>query len=120
MFRFPGLLLSGAAFVALATVVPATATASHGAHAPAPCCASAPDCCPPPPVKVELCVEDPCTCCTYNVTVCIPACCADEAPCVAGWRKGLFGRKIVTYTWPCCGHSVDVVITRHGRTIVRG
>ena len=80
-----------------------------------PCCQP---CAPPPPVMTELCVQDPCTCCTYKVCVCLPACCVED-PCVT-CRPGIFGRKILTYTWPCCGHSVDVVITRRGRTIVRG
>ncbi len=80
-----------------------------------PCCQP---CAPPPPVMTELCVQDPCTGCTYKVCVCLPACCV-EAPCVT-CRPGIFGRKVLTYTWPCCGHSVDVVITKRGRTIVRG
>lgn len=84
------------------------------------CCAPEPVCCvPPPPVAVDLCVVDPCTCCTYKVTVCVPACCACEAPCLVGWKPGIFGRKVLTYKWSC-GHCVDVVITKHGKTIVRG
>jgi len=31
----------------------------------------------------------------------------------------LFGRKVLTYTWPCCGHQVKAIITKHGRVIVR-
>lgn len=87
---------------------------------PAPvCCEPAPVCCPPPPVKMVLCVTDPCTGCVYPETICIPACCEGETPCMT-WRKGIFGRKVLTYKWKCCGHCVEVVITKHGRTIVRG
>ena len=81
------------------------------------CCTPAPVCCPPPPVKVPLCIVDPCTGCTYKECVCVPACCAGETPCCT-WRKGLFGRKILTYTWKSCCHSVDVTITRRGKVKV--
>ena len=74
-------------------------------------------CCPPPPVRTELCVQDPCTCCTYKVCVCLPACCVED-PCVT-CRPGIFGRKVLTYTWPCCGHSVKVVVNRRGDVRVR-
>ena len=93
-----------------------------------PVCAPAPVCppacppapvCPPPPVKVSLCVVDPCTCCSYEVCVCVPAECACETPCLAGWKPGFLGRKVLTYKYPC-GHCVEVVITKHGKTIVRG
>jgi hypothetical protein len=88
---------------------------------PAPvCCEPAPVCCtPPPPVQVQWCVEDPRNCCTYTVSACVPACCAGVTPCLDGCRKGFLGRKILTYKFPCCDHCVDVVITKHGRTIVR-
>ncbi|MDG2380245.1 MAG: hypothetical protein P8N76_01085 [Pirellulaceae bacterium] len=75
-------------------------------------------CCPPPPVEMTFCAEDPCTCCKYAVEVCVPACCVNEAPCVT-WRHGIFGRRIATYTWKCCGFSFDVVVNRHGRHWVR-
>lgn len=108
--------------IALATMVVAcgllttmgTDASARGRRCLDPCCQP---CCPPPPVMTELCVQDPCSCCTYKVCVCLPACCTED-PCVS-CRPGIFGRKIVTYTWPCCGHSIDVVITKHGRTIVR-
>ena len=85
------------------------------------CCVK-PICCvpppPPPPVAVSWCVEDPCTCCKYTVTACLPACCECETPCLVGWKPGLLGRKILTYKF-ACGECVDVVITKHGKTIVR-
>ena len=69
--------------------------------------------------SVSWCVEDPCTCCTYEVTACVPACCAGEIPTLVDCRKGFFGRKILTYKFLSCDHCVDVVITKFGRTIVR-
>ena len=77
-----------------------------------------PCCCPPPPIRTTLCVRPPCDCCTRNVTVCVPGCCT-EAPTVC-WRKGFLGRQVGTYTWACCGHSVEVVVTRRGDVRVRG
>ena len=76
-------------------------------------------CCCTPPVNHNLCVTDPCTGCTQVVCVCVPACCCHEEPCVS-CRPGLFGRQVLTYCWPCCGHSVKVVITSHGEVRVRG
>jgi hypothetical protein len=74
--------------------------------------------CVPPPIELALCVDDPCDCCpAQEVCVCVPCCCT-EAPCIS-WRNGLFGRRVATYTWACCGHSVEVVVTRKGELIVR-
>lgn len=81
------------------------------AEAGNPCCQ------PPPPIQTTLCVRPPCSCCVKDVVVCVPGCCT-EAPTVC-WRQGLFGRQIATYTWACCGHSVDVVVTRRGDVRVR-
>lgn len=85
----------------------------------APVCAPAPVC-PKPPVLVSWCVTDPCTCCKYEVSACVPAECACEIPCLDSCRSGFLGRKILTYKWPGCDHCVEVVITKHGKTIVRG
>lgn len=82
------------------------------------CCPKPVCCVPPPPVCVVWCVEDPCTCCKYTVSACLPACCQCETPCLVDWRPGLLGRKILTYKFPC-GECVEVVITKHGKTIVR-
>lgn len=81
------------------------------------CCPPAPSCCPPAPIQATLCVNPPCSCCNQNVSVCIPGCCT-EAPTVC-WRSGFLGRQIGTYTWPCCGHTVKVVVTRRGAVKVR-
>jgi hypothetical protein len=82
------------------------------------CCPKPVCCVPPPPVEVSWCVEDPCTCCKYSVSACLPACCKCETPCLVGWHSGLFGRKILTFKF-ACGECVEVVITKHGKTIVR-
>ena len=105
--------------VAAAAIVFATFATTPVANAGGPCCEPAPVCCPPPPVKVPLCVVDPCTGCKTLECICVPACCAHEVPCMT-WRKGLFGRKILTYKWKCCGHCVEVIITRKGAVKVRG
>jgi hypothetical protein len=62
--------------------------------------------CGPPPIEVTLCVDDPCDCC------------APQSVCVS-WRNGFLGRRVATYSWPCCGHTVEVVVTRRGELIVR-
>lgn len=86
---------------------------------PAPVCAPEPVCCPPAPADVAktVCLCDPCGC-MKAVDLCIPACCANEEPCIT-CRKGLFGRKIYTLSWKCCGHCVKVVMTKRGTVRVR-
>jgi hypothetical protein len=85
-----------------------------------PCCTD-PCCepCPPPPVDVPLCVVDPCTGCATEVCVSVPCECANEKPCLVDCRPGCFGRKVLTYRWASCDYCVDVVLTKHGRAIVR-
>ena len=106
MLRLHSILATAA--IALATLVVSADTANADN-----CC-----CCLPPPYCTTLCVAPPCSCCSQTVSVCVPGCCT-EAPQVC-WRTGLLGRQIGTYTWPCCGHSVKVVVTRHGDVRVRG
>ncbi len=106
MFRISWL---AAVVVAAAVFTGSAATAEAGN----PCC-----CCPPPPIQTTLCVAPPCSCCSQEVTVCVPGCCT-EAPSVC-WRSGIFGRQIGTYSWACCGHEVKVVVTRRGDVKVRG
>jgi hypothetical protein len=104
--------------VAAGTMLAAICSAPASAHTVRcdPCCQA---CCePPPPVELTVCLQDPCTCCSEDVELCIPAECAGEAPQVS-WRWGLFGRRIAELCWPCCDFSVEVVFTRHGRVIVR-
>ncbi|MDM4019232.1 hypothetical protein [Roseiconus lacunae] len=107
------------AALCLSTLAPAAANAGCCDPAPTPCCEPAPVCCPAPPVKVSFCVTDPVTCCKYPVSVCVPAECAGQTPCYVGCRRGFLGRKILTYKFACCGTCVDIVITKHGRVIVR-
>ena len=105
-------------------LIAAVMTMTFGALASAPlanaeagCCETACVCCPPPPVLVSWCVVDPCDpCCKHTVETCLPACCAGETPCLVGWRKGLFGRKILTYRFSC-GECVDVLLTRRGARV---
>ena len=56
-------------------------------------------CCPPPPPqKVVLVVSHPCTCCRYEIPVCIPACC--EGPpsvCFEDTRIG-YGRNVFEWS----------------------
>jgi hypothetical protein len=82
------------------------------------CCVTPCRCCPPPPVSMTFCLQDPC-CCSHQVDVCVPACCAGEEPCIT-WRKGILGRQIATMCWKCCGHEVKVTICRSGKVKVRG
>ncbi len=103
----------------LTTVIFAGTLNTHTALGHDPCCDPVPVCCPPPPVKVPLCIQDPCTGCVTMECICVPACCACETPCMT-WRKGILGRKILTYKWACCGHCVEVVITKRGKVTVRG
>ena len=118
---FLGLVIAAAATVAL----PSSASACDcgvptvGCCAPAPvCCDPAPVCCPPPPVSVKFCAVDPCTGCAYPVSVCLPACCAGQMPCLVKHRDGFFGRRVLTYKFDC-GECVEVVVTRRGKVIVR-
>ena len=97
------------------------------------CCAPAPKCCPQPcisyvnrgcfkvccgceaPKKTTIKVVNPCTCCTVEIPVCLPACC-DGCPQVTS-RCGLLCRGVVHYDW-CCGFSVTVRFDRCGDAVV--
>lgn len=127
-----GLSLSG---LAAALLVMTASTADAGLLGLVGCCDSAPACCepepaccepapvccePPPPVSVTWCVQDPCDpCASYEVTACVPACCAGQVPCLDGWRRGFLGRKVLTYKFPGCDHCVEVVIRCLGGAFVR-
>lgn len=89
-------------------------------EAPAPvCCEPAPVCCPSAPVKVSWCVQNPLTCCPVEVSACVPACCENVIPELVCCKKGFLGRKVMTFSFPCCDTCVDVVFTPLGRVIVR-
>jgi hypothetical protein len=119
MTHLRALMFGSLAALMLATVAATPADAGLRHHSKKNCCEPAPVCCPAPPVQVQWCVIDPCNGCSYQVSACVPACCAGTQPCLDGCRKGMFRRKILTYKFACCGHCVDVVVTKHGRTIVR-
>jgi hypothetical protein len=124
-------IVAGCTVVALFAFAAATpADAGLFCHKKASCCETAcapacepvccePVCCPAPPVQVCWTVSDPCNCCTYDVSACVPAECAEAVPTQVGWSRGWFGRKVLTFKFEGCDHCVDVVITKHGRTIVR-
>ena len=50
-------------------------------------------------VQLVVVTQDPSDGCCYEIPLCIPACCTGE-PKVSG-GKGLLGRGIVEYCWPC-------------------
>ncbi len=119
------LYVAAALFAALALVAsPAEAALLNRAAEPVAAPAAEGNCCPKPciqyhehrpckkicctcdpPHTVVLKVKDPCTCCVYDVPVCVPACCT-EAPCVDD-HCGIFGRYVYEYDW-CCGYRVVV------------
>jgi|GEM_PF-2933967 len=111
------------AFLTSAMFVDSASAGHH--HGGAACCEPVccePVCCPCPPpipdVSKTICLYDACTCTTSQATLCIPATCCDEVPQIT-WRSGIFGRRIATLCWPGCGYKAEVVVTRHGRVIVR-
>jgi hypothetical protein len=78
-------------------------------HGPKLCCGCE------PPIPTLLTVNNPCTGCPVDVSVCLPVCCTG-APSV-GCHKGLLGRSVVTYDW-CCGFRVTVRFLHNGKVIV--
>lgn len=78
-------------------------------HGPKLCCG----CEPPTPTTLR--VEDPCTCCPVDISVCLPACCTG-APSIC-CHKGILGRTVVTYDW-CCGFRVTVRFLANGDIVV--
>lgn len=67
-------------------------------------------------VPVTLCVENPADCCHYNVTLCVPCCCLDEAR-LCGADCGFLGRGLVTYQWSC-GLCAEIVFRARGDAVV--
>lgn len=85
--------------------------APQKACCPAPCISYVDRSCRPccdnrPPVKTVLKVVNPCTCCTVDVPVCLPACC-EGTPSVCARCGIILCRSVVTYDW-CCGYRVVV------------
>ncbi|MEX0610962.1 MAG: hypothetical protein WD229_02475 [Pirellulales bacterium] len=56
-------------------------------------------------VELVMVTQNPADGCFYEIPLCIPACCT-EAPRVSS-RRGIFGRGIVEYCWPC-GFEAEV------------
>ena len=50
-------------------------------------------------INIVMLTQDPSDGCAYEIPLCIPACC-DGEPKVSGGR-GIFGRGVVEYCWPC-------------------
>lgn len=78
------------------------------------------DCCgcEPPPVTVVVHVCDPCTGCPKPVEVCVPACCACEAPTME-CRHAIIGVALYKFTWCNCDHEVKVRVFKDGHVKVR-
>jgi hypothetical protein len=66
-------------------------------------------------VQLVMVTQDPSDGCCYEIPLCIPACCTGE-PTVSG-GKGLLGRGVVEYCWPCGFRAI--VKFRHLRGDVR-
>jgi len=64
-----------------------------------------------PMVDVVMITENPADGCSYEIPLCLPACCTG-APSVES-RCGLFGKGIVEYCWEC-GLVVEVEFRRRG------
>lgn len=75
-----------------------------------------PACPPPPPQHIVLQVCHPCTGCTIDVPVCVPACCTG-APTVC-FRNTLIGNGKTVFEW-CCGYQVVVRYTHCGYRVVQ-
>ena len=50
-------------------------------------------------IQLMMVTQDPSDGCLYEIPMCRPACCTGE-PTVSGGR-GIFGRGVVEYCWPC-------------------
>jgi hypothetical protein len=50
-------------------------------------------------IELVMVTQNPSDGCYYEIPLCIPACCTGE-PIVKGGR-GIFGRGVVEYCWPC-------------------
>ncbi len=51
-------------------------------------------------VEIIMVTENPADGCLYEIPLCVPACCAGEGPRISSGR-GIFGRGVVEYCWPC-------------------
>jgi len=51
-------------------------------------------------VELVMVTKNPADGCYYEIPLCLPACCAGEEPQME-CRRGIFGRGVVEYCWPC-------------------
>lgn len=50
-------------------------------------------------VSLTMVTKNPADCCLYEIPLCVPACCEGQPVMVE--RRGLLGRGVVEYCWPC-------------------
>lgn len=50
-------------------------------------------------VNLVMVTKNPADCCLYEIPLCVPACCEGQPAVREG--RGIFGRGIVEYCWPC-------------------
>jgi hypothetical protein len=60
-------------------------------------------------VKLVMVTKNPADCCLYEIPLCVPACCEGQPSVREG--RGIFGRGVVEYCWPC-GFSAKVKFRR--------
>ena len=50
-------------------------------------------------VNLVMVTKNPANCCLYEIPLCVPACCEGQPAVREG--RGIFGRGVVEYCWPC-------------------
>jgi hypothetical protein len=50
-------------------------------------------------IDLVMVTKNPADCCLYEIPLCVPACCVGEPTVSEG--RGLLGRGVVEYCWPC-------------------
>jgi hypothetical protein len=50
-------------------------------------------------VELVMVAKNPIDCCLYEIPLCVPACCEGQPAMREG--RGIFGRGVVEYCWPC-------------------
>lgn len=51
-------------------------------------------------VELMMVTKNPADGCYYEIPLCVPGCCVGEEPRI-DCRRGIFGRGVVEYCWPC-------------------
>jgi hypothetical protein len=57
-------------------------------------------------VQLVMVAKNPIDCCLYEIPLCVPACCEGQPAMREG--RGIFGRGVVQYCWPC-GYVAKVI-----------